>query len=317
MGLERGDRVGVAAIWMWVSSELRRRWLSLLGFAVVIAVAAGCALALAAGAHRADTVYERFATRTGAATIVMSELDGSNPPTSVADANRHLEVLDRVRAIDGVESVQVQTWFGANPVVFRQISDSQSLVQAFSVGFSFFDPAHPPFLIVEGAWPAPDDPEGVVANEAAARELGLSIGATVEFDTASPSSFAEWGSSDGMVSGYDGPRVHAVVRAIGRSFSEIIDPRTPDIAVMPGLAAAMGDRVLSCACFVAVRIKPAQLDEVRAQLEAIYGPYGLVVRPGGSGSAVTEAIRVEVTTLWIAAFIAALAGLLVGAPFAA
>lgn len=309
----------VAAIWLWVRSEQRHRRASLFGLAMVITVGLGCALALAAGAHRADTVYQRFTDRTGAATIVMSELD-AGLPTNVADANRHLEVLDRVRSIDGVESVQVATWFGANPIVnpaiYPQTPNDQGLVQAFSQGSSYFDPAHPPLLIVAGTLPAPDDPEGIVINEAAA-ELGLRIGSTIDFETAAASQFAEWANADGLVRSYDGPRMHTVVKAIGRSFQEIADPRTPNFLVTPGVAAAMGNRVVSCSCFVGVRIRPGQVDEVRAQLDEIYRPYGLVERPGDSGSVITESVRVEASTLLIAALVAAAAALLVVAQFAA
>ena len=306
----------MAAIWMWVRSEQRSRVASLVGLVLAVGLGVGAALTLAAGAHRADTVFGRFAVRTGAATIVMSELDGASTPTSVAESDRHLEVLDRVRAIDGVEALQVLNWFGALPDVLRQPPDDQGRVIAFSQGYSYFDPAHPPFLIVAGSLPAPDDPEGVVINEAAADQFGFDIGSPIEFNTASAAQFEEWGSSDGRVRSYAGPRVHAVVRAIGRSLGEIIDPSTPDVAVMPGLAAAMNDRqVLHCACFVGVRVKADQLDEVRSQLEQIYRPYGLVVRPGDSASGATEAIGVEVTTLRIAAAVAAIASVLVVAQF--
>ena len=303
-------------MWMWVRSEQRRRWASLVGLAAVIAVGAGATLALAAGAHRADTVYERFAARTGAATIVMSEPDGTLP-TTAAEANRHLEVLDRVRSIDGVEAVQVVAWFAASSVLDDRTPNNQGLVLAFSQGFAYFDRAHPPFLVVAGKLPAADDPEGVVVNEAAASEAGLGIGTTVDLETASMSRFAEWTNSDGMVSSYDGPRVHTVVEAIGRSFNELIDPGGPFIALMPGVIAAMGDSVVNCACFVGVRIRSGHVDEVRAQLEEIYRPYGLVARPGDQKSVVTSSIRVEVTTLWIAAFVAAAAALLVVGQFIA
>jgi ABC-type lipoprotein release transport system permease subunit len=301
---------------MWVRSERRGRRASLLGLALAIAVAVGSTLALAAGAHRADTAFDRFASRTGAATIVLSEPDGGLP-TSAAQANRHLVVLDRVRAIDGVESVQVETWFGAFPTIFEETSNFGGRLLAFSQGFTYFDRSHPPFLVVAGTVPAADDPEGIAINEAAASAYGLKVGSRVDFDTASPAHFAEWGKADGTVKSYDGPRVHAVVRVIGRSFNEIVAPGTPDIALLPGIAAAMGDSVLECACFVSVRIRPNKIDEVRTQLDAIYRPYGFVERPGNSAAPVTEAIRVEVTTLWIAALVAVLAALLVVAQITA
>ncbi len=311
----------MSAVWMWVRTEWRQRWGSLLALALVVAIGGGATLALAAGARRADTAFDRFSARTGAANIVMSEFDGSAPPAGNAEANRHLEILDQARAIDGVEATQVRLFMGASPDVGQDTKGSakgRPGVEAFIQGYAFIDPIHPPFLVVAGTLPGPDDAQGVVINEAHARQMGLTIGSGVDFNSAAESQFVEWAQNDGVVSKYEGPRFHAVVRAITRDVYDVLTGNTnPNLAMMPGISQAVGDQVVQCKCFVAFRVRPDRLEAVRAQLTQLYAPYGLVARPPDDASGVTDAIRVEVITLSIAALVAAIATLLVAAQFAA
>ncbi len=310
----------MSAVWMWVRTEWRQRWGSLLALALVVAIGGGATLALAAGARRADTAFDRFSARTGVASIVMSEIDGSAQPAGNAEANRHLEILDQARTIDGVEATQVRLWMGASSDVdqdTQRSANGRPGVPAFIQGYSFIDPIHPPFLVVAGTLPGPDDAQGVVINEALARQKGLTIGSGVDFNSAAESQFGEWGQNDGLVSKYEGPRFHAVVRAIIRDNTDVLTGNTnPNLAMMPGISQAVGDQVVQCSCFVAFRVRPDRLEAVRAQLTQLYAPYGLVARPPDDTSSVTEAIRVEVTTLSIAALVAAIATLLVAAQFA-
>src|SRR6266540_3204402 len=53
-------RDGVSAVWMRLRSEVRARWRSWLGLALLIGLAGGAAVAAAAGAGRTETAYPRF-----------------------------------------------------------------------------------------------------------------------------------------------------------------------------------------------------------------------------------------------------------------
>jgi putative ABC transport system permease protein len=50
----------VGAVWMRLRSELRTRWRSWLGLALLIGLAGAAAVAAAAGARRTETAYPRF-----------------------------------------------------------------------------------------------------------------------------------------------------------------------------------------------------------------------------------------------------------------
>src|SRR6266567_6660068 len=61
-GLRYADRRrdGVSAVWMRLRSEIRTRWRSWLGLALLIGLAGAAAVAAAAGARRTETAYPRF-----------------------------------------------------------------------------------------------------------------------------------------------------------------------------------------------------------------------------------------------------------------
>ena len=57
VGLEAGD---VSAVWMRLRSEIRTRWRSWLGLALLIGLVGAAAVAAAACARRTETAYPRF-----------------------------------------------------------------------------------------------------------------------------------------------------------------------------------------------------------------------------------------------------------------
>ena len=61
----------MAAVWLWVRSERRRRGPALLIVAIV-ALAAGAGMAALAGARRADSALERFGAATGVANVELA-----------------------------------------------------------------------------------------------------------------------------------------------------------------------------------------------------------------------------------------------------
>src|SRR5215212_2029936 len=50
----------MSAVWMRLRSEMRARWRSWLGLALLIGIAGGAAVAAAVGARRTETAYPRF-----------------------------------------------------------------------------------------------------------------------------------------------------------------------------------------------------------------------------------------------------------------
>src|SRR4051794_40853807 len=99
---------------LWVAAQWRRRWSALAGLALLVALAGGGVPALAAGARRADSAYERFRAATGQPNLVAQVRLGGTKPTSNAEAatrfGAHVAALGKLAAIDGVDSVEVESW---------------------------------------------------------------------------------------------------------------------------------------------------------------------------------------------------------------
>src|SRR6266446_2984799 len=81
-GLRDADRRldGVSAVWMRLRSEIRTRWRSWLGLALLIGLAGGAAAAAAAGARRTETAYPRFVRAQNGYDLVTGGFPGNIDP---------------------------------------------------------------------------------------------------------------------------------------------------------------------------------------------------------------------------------------------
>jgi hypothetical protein len=82
-------RHDISAVWLRLRSELRARWRSWLGLALLIGLAGGAAVAAAAEARRTETAYPRFIQRTRPSIPAKDEVPGSRTtsiPLSVRPA---------------------------------------------------------------------------------------------------------------------------------------------------------------------------------------------------------------------------------------
>ena len=79
-----GQRRGfVGAVWMRLRSELRTRWRSWLGLAVLIGLVGGAAVAAAAGARRTETAYPRFVQAQNGYDLITGGFSGKVDPARV------------------------------------------------------------------------------------------------------------------------------------------------------------------------------------------------------------------------------------------
>ena len=147
------------AIGLWAAAEWRRRWPALIGIAVLVAIAGGAATALAAGAHRADTAYDRFREVTGEPNLAAQvNLGGAQPTSADIAADRfggHVEAVDELAALDGVQSVEVESWWAI--ALFPEM-DPEGRVTAFATGTfaTAGEPRRP--IVIDGRLPGIDDP---------------------------------------------------------------------------------------------------------------------------------------------------------------
>ena len=151
-------------------------------------------------------------------------------------------------------------------------------MSAFAVG-TFTTVGEPPApLVIDGELPGLDDPDGVIVNEEAVRELGARVGTTMRFRTASPARLAEWGTNDGefaSADALDGPEIVVEVAAVTRSEYDVSEDRFPQITFPEGFARVHRDAIAHVEPIVYLRIDPSRLIEVRPVVEDIIG----AVRP--------------------------------------
>jgi ABC-type lipoprotein release transport system permease subunit len=304
---------------LWVRADWRRRWLSLLALAVLVAVAGGVATALLAGAHRADTAMARFHAETGPYNLVAEMSLGEHKPESDEELDELLDSqADALAAIarePGVESISVESWWG---IRLLPEYDPPGTVGAFAIGtFSERgDRYHP--LVLDGTWPEPDDPDAVVVNEDAVRLLGWTVGSRQTFDTVSPGRMLEWFGNDAQltdVAGLDGPRIEVEVAAVVRHEADLVENDYPGMLFPEGFARAHADDIAHLEPFALIRADPSRIDEVRERIEAVISGTRVSVADapplGEAAPAVIPTVGVEVITLRIAAIVAAVAGLFV------
>src|SRR5213593_4562675 len=88
-----GGGGGVGAVWMRLRSELRTRWRSWLGLALLIGLAGAAAAAAAAGARRTETAYPRFVQAQNGYDLITGGFPGNIDP---ARALARIEALPEV-----------------------------------------------------------------------------------------------------------------------------------------------------------------------------------------------------------------------------
>ena len=213
------------------------------------------------------------------------------------------------------ESVEVESWWA---IALYPEMDAPGVVTAFATG-TFAragEPATP--IVIDGQLPDVDDPDAVTINEEAVRVMGLEVGDTLTFETASPERLVEWASNDGQFASpdaLDGPTIEVRVAAVTRTEEDLEAP-FPIIDFPEGFARAHRDEIAHVEAFVYLRVDPDRLDAIAADVEEIVAPYGLHVTTTttGPGAAIVPSIEVGVSTLWIATAVAALGGLLLVGP---
>jgi ABC-type lipoprotein release transport system permease subunit len=292
----------MAAVWMWVRSEGRRRGPMVL-LAAIVALAAGAAMAALAGARRADSALERLGAATGQANLELLPVaeaagDGQIDAAQLAES---VELIDEAAAIPGVEDVTHLAYWGITP-------DPEAAC-LFGVGIVRSTASHPLAVTVAGRVSGAAD--AVMIPERLASRFALRVGSELRLRTVSAARFADW--LDSGCAPADGPEIPVRVTAIGRDVEDVTEnEETLAVAVGPGFYERYAGEVAGCACQIGVRADPERVDDVRDALQALYGPYGFAVQPVEPlVDRAVETIGLEVDTLRIASLVVAIAGTLV------
>ena len=157
----------MAAVWLWVRSERRRRGPAIL-VAAIVALAAGAAMAALAGARRADSALERLGAATGHPNLELAPLAqvtgrGQVDPAALAGS---VDLIDEAAAVPGVEEVTHAAIWGITP--------DPEVECLFGPGTIRSTASHPFGLTVAGRTSGAAN--AVAVNETAAREYSLRVG---------------------------------------------------------------------------------------------------------------------------------------------
>ena len=192
---------------MWVLAELRRRRGSCVALALLIGCFAGAALALAAGARRTDTAYERFREEALARDLVVQAT-----VTDPAMTDEVAVAVGQVQRLPAVASYTEVNLYGG----FSDASDDFDRAIYSSLDGGFGSTIDRP-RVLTGRWPGPNRPDEIALNERAVVDLGATVGERVTLHTLSPEQFEAMVTGEQPFEGaYDGPDLHLLVTGVVR-----------------------------------------------------------------------------------------------------
>jgi hypothetical protein len=155
------------AAWVWAAADIRRRWVPLLWLAIIVAVAVGSVLTLAAGARRAGTAVDRWAT----ATELPDVLVNTGPePAELLSALASDPRIERVERADMV--VVAPAPMEPGTAGFTVVGTAGSMTGGFG---------RP--LLVAGRYPDVSSSDEIIINERAAATYRLRAGQRVQLRT--------------------------------------------------------------------------------------------------------------------------------------
>ena len=289
---------------LWVRSEWRRDWRSLVGLALLIAVGGGVTLAAVGGARRADTAFDRFLDQVSSP-IDVSAAGIEADLTVYGDAWTNL--TEPIADIAGVRGVTPVSWMA----VAYEIDGEPQQFFSIATGPPAGDSPPPGSHIVDGRAADPRAANEVTINEEGRRQMGVDIGDQITLRSYASDQYTAFIGSD--IEEDRGPRVDVVVTGIHRSAEDISDNPEAMVLLTPAFRDRYGDQIVHCDCSFWIAASRSDADSIAAALPAVVGDYPLAVQEvdGPVRTRVDRSVALEVGALQIAALVAAIASMLV------
>lgn len=281
---------------LWVRSELRRRWATLLPLVVLVAVSGGAAIAATASARRTETAFSRMLQET------------NHPNLSVLGVGEQgffdldPQLLDRVMKIDGVTGAAEYAFMGVAPEGFPNFFALAIIDRRGDAQRAIWLEGKP---IEDGSSMGADD---LLLNESMRNQLDKKSGDTIVLSSLTPEQFEESLSSDQRTEP-DGPTVNARIVGVGRSPEDVSDAPDPFLVLSPAFYYKYKDVIGSCLCDVLVNADPQAIDTVMAELADIY-PGAQIEQGEDLSSRVRHTVALQRHAWLLMALTAALAGAL-------
>ena len=190
----------------WARAEWRRRPLAFLFLTLAVATAAGLVLAVAAGARRTATAYDRLVEAS-------NRYDVSVQDDNDVSGGGESTLLDDLRTFPNVQGAdRLGLVFAA--VESEGEEPGQLLIAVGERGIFGRELDRP--VVLEGRVPSPTEPHELIVNEQAASDFGVGVGDELPFATFSAEQLVQvlqTGDSGGPPAG---PMIEAEVVGIGR-----------------------------------------------------------------------------------------------------
>jgi putative ABC transport system permease protein len=155
----------VAAVWYRFRAELRSRWPAWLGLGMLLGLAAGAVLALATGARRTDSAYDRFLESHNAYDVMVFDFGQPGSPG--------VGGFDKIRALPSVED--------SAPGELGVIPLGRSHVIGLASEDGRIGTEINTFKLLAGRRADPERADEAVLTYTAARDRDLNVGSTVPF----------------------------------------------------------------------------------------------------------------------------------------
>lgn len=273
-------------------STLLHRWPSLVMLIVITAGVSGVALSLAAGAHRTDTVVDRFTSaRGGDVDAIVVQQDGGQP------------ITDQLRSLPAVESAESLTFVFAAVIPAGADAPVDALPFVGSV-------ESVRGRVIAGRAANSNVAGEFVATPSFIASAGASVGDTFQLVSLTQDEAFQGGFFSQTQSG---PTLTAQLVGIIESPAQIQDP-TPTVIFSHALLAVQGDggALGLSQSNIAVDLRDGvDVSDLRQQLNSLPGSESLAI---GSGNLVDDDLRKAVNTqavgLWILAAIGAAAAMM-------
>ena len=292
----------MGAVGMLARCEIRRRWRSVVGLALLVGLVGAVVLATAAGARRSDTALARFsaASRSGDVSLLLA-LGYTPTPTQ----------LEQLRHVRGVAALAVLRFYALKPVhAPASLSPAAAVDRAMG---SVVDRSR----LTAGRRARPGAADEVTIGEVLAAQLHQGVGGHLEFSSYTPAQFAAAtsnGGSGGPPPSAEGPRVRLRIVGIVRRPGDLGDVEAGGgiVVLTPAFNRAYFDRIGNFGVTVEIRTRHGASD-VRGVIAAARP---IFAKSGGSSSqtaaedtkSAQSAIDVLTLALWVFAGVAALAG---------
>jgi putative ABC transport system permease protein len=284
----------MSGVWLRLGFEMRARWRSWLGVAVLVGLVAGAAAAAAAGARRTETAYPRFVQASNQYDLVTGGFpDDVDPDRALAALSAMPEVSEWARLDLVADAAELPSGRFVSAPELAAVTDLSGRV-GVRLGR---------FKVLSGRAADPDAADEAIVGFATADREGIGLGSTIRFVV---------GRSD--VPRFAAVRIVGIVAMPGDFPAVGISSAFGSVMVTPAFVRSHQLRPSSSDASLLIRLRHGAADAdsflahvAAAGLAAVDIPYSQPVQT----AAVQRSIRFESQTLWVLSGLIALAAFVI------